>query len=225
VSYSYYEVYTNAQRAFAGLGFPYGADEDAAYIISWLELLNLNGINLLSGVYPKLDNSFNGSLTNNKLVDQIDLQNRSCLMVGPGLVDFLIFNVNKNQKINIELINCPDPIFLIPLLYRSIKKNIFSKIINDENILAIIGKEKLFINPKIEKNKNSKIYINFSKKEFEESSKKDFINYTTIKKNLSLGLNPDEKDWNIVSNLAFRTYVPESETSREKGAGGGDAND
>ena len=32
MTYSYYEVYTNAQRAFSGLGFPYGADEDAAYI-------------------------------------------------------------------------------------------------------------------------------------------------------------------------------------------------
>ena len=44
MSYSYYEVYTNTQRAFAGIGFPYGADEDAAYIITWLELYNLKGI-------------------------------------------------------------------------------------------------------------------------------------------------------------------------------------
>ena len=44
MSYSYYEVYTNAQRAFSGLGFPYGADEDAAYIISWLEAFELEGI-------------------------------------------------------------------------------------------------------------------------------------------------------------------------------------
>ena len=225
MSYSYYEIYTNAQRAFAGLGFPYGADEDAAYIISWLELFNLNGINLLSETYPKLDNSFNGSLTDNKLVDQIDLQNRSCLMVGPGLVDLMIFNTNKNQKIKIELINCLDPIFLIPLLYRSMEKNIFSKINNDESVLAIISKEKIFIDPKIQNNKCSKISINFSKKEFQISNSKNFVDYTAIKKNLSLGLNPNEKDWGIVSNLAFRTYVPESETSREKGAGGGDAND
>ena len=36
VSYSYYEVYTNTQRAFSGLGFSYGSDEDAAFITTWL---------------------------------------------------------------------------------------------------------------------------------------------------------------------------------------------
>ena len=44
MNYSYYEVYTNTLRAFSGMGFPYGADEDAAYIIAWLELINLNGV-------------------------------------------------------------------------------------------------------------------------------------------------------------------------------------
>ena len=53
----------------------------------------------------------------------------------------------------------------------------------------------------------------------------NFTNYSTLRKNLSNGLNPNSTDWNIISELAFRTYVPESEESREKGAGGGDAND
>ena len=48
VSYSYYEVYTNSQRAFSGLGFTYGSDEDAAFIITWLELCGLGGIKLLN---------------------------------------------------------------------------------------------------------------------------------------------------------------------------------
>ena len=38
MSFSYYEVYTTSLRAFSSMGFPYGADEDAAYIIAWLEL-------------------------------------------------------------------------------------------------------------------------------------------------------------------------------------------
>ena len=48
VSYSYYEVYTNTQRAFSGLGFTYGSDEDAAFITTWLELCRLDGIRLLT---------------------------------------------------------------------------------------------------------------------------------------------------------------------------------
>ncbi|MDC1047845.1 DUF3726 domain-containing protein, partial [Alphaproteobacteria bacterium] len=83
MSYSYYEVYTNAQRAFSGLGFPFGADEDAAYIVAWLEAFDLNGVNLFSSLYPKLDNSFNGTFENT-IGNKLDLQMRSCLMVGPG---------------------------------------------------------------------------------------------------------------------------------------------
>ena len=51
------------------------------------------------------------------------------------------------------------------------------------------------------------------------------MTYDILNKNLSYGLNPHQSSWDKISALAFRTYVPESETSREKGAGGGDAND
>ena len=225
MSYSYYEVYTNAQRAFSGLGFPYGADEDAAYIISWLEAFNLNGINLFSSLYPKLDKSFNGKFID-KLDDKLDLENRSCLMVGPGLIDYMTFKANKNHEIKIEIINCPDPLFIIPLLYRSMKKNIYSQILDGTNSLAVINKENIFIHPEIKNNKHSNFNINLSKNVFETlDKKKDFMDYLNLKKNVSNGLNPNSMDWNVISELAFRTYVPESETSREKGAGGGDAND
>ena len=70
MSYSYYEVFTNAQRAFSGLGFPYGADEDAAYIISWLEAFELDGIHLFSSIQKKIDSNFNGALDNNKLLQK-----------------------------------------------------------------------------------------------------------------------------------------------------------
>ena len=225
MSYSYYEVYTNAQRAFSGLGFPYGADEDAAYIVAWLEAFDLNGVNLFSSLYSKLDSSFNGSFKNT-IGNKLDLQKRSCLMVGPGLIDYLTFQANKNNEIKIELINCADPLFLIPLLYRSIKKNIFSNIADERNTLAVINKENIFIHPEFKKNKISNLNIILSKKIFKTlDADNNFTNYSTLRKNLSNGLNPNSTDWNTISKLAFRTYVPESEESREKGAGGGDAND
>ena len=51
------------------------------------------------------------------------------------------------------------------------------------------------------------------------------FDYNILNTNISNGLNPDQSSWDEISDLAFRTYVPESEESREKGAGGGDAND
>ena len=225
MSYSYYEVYTNAQRAFSGLGFPYGADEDAAYIISWLEAFELDGFNLFSSIQKKIDNNFDGALENNKLFNKINLKKKSCLMIGPGLIDFLNFHTLKNNEINIEFQNCSDPLFLIPLLYRAIKKNIFSKIINQNKIYAVLGKNKIFIHDDIKNNDCSNFILNMSTNEYQISKEIDSFDYNILNTNISNGLNPDQSSWDEISDLAFRTYVPESEESREKGAGGGDAND
>ena len=225
MSYSYYEVYTNAQRAFSGLGFPYGADEDAAYIISWLEAFELEGFNLFSSIQKKIDNNFNGALENNKLFNKINLEKRSCLMIGPGLIDFLNFHTLKNNEINIEFQNCSDPLFLIPLLYRAIKKNIFSKIINQNKIYAVLGKNKIFIHDDIKNNDCANFVLNLSTNEYQISKEINSLDYNILDTNISNGLNPDQSSWDKISDLAFRTFVPESEESREKGAGGGDAND
>lgn len=225
MSYSYYEVYTNAQRAFSGLGFPYGADEDAAYIISWLEAFELEGFNLFSSVQKKIDSNFNGALDNNKLFNKINLEKRSCLMIGPGLIDFLNFHTLKNNEINIEFQNCSDPLFLIPLLYRAIKKNIFSKIINQNKIYVVLGKNNIFIHDDIKNNDCSDFILNLSTNEYQISKEINSLDYNILNTNISNGLNPDQSSWDEISDLAFRTYVPESEESREKGAGGGDAND
>ena len=225
MSYSYYEVYTNAQRAFSGLGFPYGADEDAAYIISWLEAFELEGFNLFSSIQKKIDSNFNGALKNNKLMNKINLEKRSCLMIGPGLIDFLNFHTLKNNEINIEFQNCSDPLFLIPLLYRAIKKNIFSKIINQNKIYVVLGKNNIFIHDDIKNNDCSDFILNLSTNEYQISKEINSLDYNILNTNISNGLNPDQSSWDEISDLAFRTYVPESEESREKGAGGGDAND
>ena len=225
MSYSYYEVYTNAQRAFSGLGFPYGADEDAAYIISWLEAFELEGFNLFSSIQKKIGNNFNGALENNKLFNKINLEKRSCLMIGPGLIDFLNFHTLKNNEINIEFQNCSDPLFLIPLLYRAIKKNIFSKIINQNKIYVVLGKNNIFIHDDIKNNDCSDFILNLSTNEYQISKEINSLDYNILNTNISNGLNPDQSSWDEISDLAFRTYVPESEESREKGAGGGDAND
>ena len=225
MSYSYYEVYTNAQRAFSGLGFPYGADEDAAYIISWLEAFNLEGIQLFSNVQKKIDGNFNGALGNSKLTHKINLEKRSNLMIGPGLIDLLNCHTLKKNEISIEIQNCSDPLFLIPLLYRGIKKNIFSKIINQNKVYAVLGINEIYINDDLKNNNCLNFHLSLSRKEFQIFDKGESLNYNILNKNLSIGLNPNQSSWDEISDLAFRTYVPESEVSREKGAGGGDAND
>ena len=157
--------------------------------------------------------------------NQINLEKKTCLMIGPGLVDFLNFQTLKNNEVKLEIQNCLDPLFLIPLLYRSIQKNIYSKISNQNKTLTILGKNEIFIHDDIKNNNCPNFSLYLSKSEFQITDKQDFSTYDILNQNLSYGLNPHQSSWDKISALAFRTYVPESETSREKGAGGGDAND
>ena len=149
VSYSYYEVYTNTQRAFSGLGFTYGSDEDAAFITTWLEIFGLDGIKLLKLKIEELDNTFNASIDPSKINDEFDCKNKSFLMIGPGLIDYLVSKIDKRDNFKLTLKNCSDPIFLIPLLYKYAKKNIYSQFLLDQKIDVQITNENIRVNREI----------------------------------------------------------------------------
>ena len=226
VSYSYYEVYTNTQRAFSGLGFSYGSDEDAAFITTWLELCGLNGIKLLNLKIKDLDNSFNANIDPSKINSDFDCNNKSTLMIGPGLIDFLISKVNNNINFKITMKNCDDPIFLIPLLYKYAKKNINSQIISSHKIQTQITDKNIAVNKEIISTTYQEDFdLLLTKNTINEQKLDIHIQSSKINEMLSNGINPDKKSWDQISEIAFRTFVPESEESRSKGAGGGDAND
>ena len=226
VSYSYYEVYTNTQRAFSGLGFSYGSDEEAAFITTWLELCGLNGIKLLNLKIENLDNNFNANIDPSKISSEFDCNNISTLMMGPGLIDFLISKLNYNINFKITLKNCDDPIFLIPLLYKYAKKNINSQIISSHKIQAQITNKNIAVNKEIISTTYQEDFDLLLTKNILNEQKLDIhIQSSKINEMLSNGINPDKKSWDQISDIAFRTFVPESEESRSKGAGGGDAND
>tara|TARA_B100001123_G_C15215497_1_gene989049 strand:+ start:485 stop:1186 length:702 start_codon:yes stop_codon:yes gene_type:complete len=233
VSYSFYEVFTAAQRAFQGMGFPYGADEDAAFIIAWLELNNFQGITLLAKSINTLDKKYNGTIKVRNLNAQIDFQNNSILMKGPGLVDFIKSKIHDKEKISVKIINCKDGILFLPLLYKisknlnSIKLTYFDS--NNEIKNYQINNNEINIDQKKTQNLISKnqisIVINKNSKDFKNFIKKEIISEKIIQKNLSRSLTPEMNAWEKISKIADRTFVPESEESRNKGAGGGDDND
>ena len=95
MSFSYYEIYVTCLRAFTAIGFTYGADEDAAYIVTWLELNKFDGIKNFAKLYKKINNKFNGNFKNINL----ELKNRDCLIktIVDGIQDGLdLPDINKN---------------------------------------------------------------------------------------------------------------------------------
>ena len=147
-------------------------------------------------------------------------------MIGPGLIDFLISKVNNNINFKITMKNCDDPIFLIPLLYKYAKKNINSQIISSHKIQAQITNKNIAVNKEIISTTYQEDFDLLLTKNIINERKLDIhIQSSKINEMLSNGINPDKKSWDQISDIAFRTFVPESEESRSKGAGGGDAND
>ena len=232
MSYSYYEVYTNSLRALSGMGFPYGADEDAAFIIAWLELNNFQGIKLLAKSSTLLDKKYNGVINLKKNECKIDLQGSSVLMKGPGIIDYFKSKIKSNNDIELIIENCKEPLCFLPLLYKISNEVFFSSLIyykKNKKTSCLIKKNSIKISSVYKKDnvKKNKVKIFFSNKIKTSSlfNIEKIITSDTIKKNLSKSLKPNIKDWEKVEKIAFRTYVPESEHSRLKGAGGGDDND
>ena len=217
------------------MGFPYGADEDAAYMVSWLELNILNGVKLLAKTFQNFDNQYEGRINFNDInTTAFDLKNISLLMKGPGLFDYCEAQLQKSNDISVSLINCIDPYYLLPLMFKSSKKINYCRALwgDKERKIVICEAQKNLIQFGTSSNLKIKnidqVELFFSKKNKKMNNFKDItkkITIETMQNNLESALSPENKDWQIISKIAQRTFVPESEESRIKGAGGGDAND
>ena len=111
------------------MGFPYGSDEDAAFIIAWLELNNFQGAILLANLINELDQKYEGKIKINNLKEKINFQNKSILMKGAGLIDFMNAELKNKNKISVKIINCKDGILFLPLLYKTSKNANLNKLI------------------------------------------------------------------------------------------------
>ena len=67
--------------------------------------------------------------------------------------------------------------------------------------------------------------MNNDKEHSKNIIKSEIISQKNIQKNLSKSLTPELDAWARISSMANKTFVPESDESRNKGAGGGDDND
>lgn len=224
------------------MGFPYGVDEDAAFMTTWLELHKLGGIQKLAELSNQLDQQFSGAidLDTIKNNNSIDLLQTSLLMKGPGLFDYFYEKTRKNHYFEVTLENCIDPIFIIPLAERLSKKieSINASWLDDkkkkvgisvsknkiligdiEDSVDILERQALLqfsIDGKDKLSENKKLNIKNIKLEINDAVEQD---------NLEKSLKPHSRHWDILLEYAHKTFVPASDESRIRGAGGGDDND
>ncbi len=224
------------------MGFPYGADEDAAFMTTWLELHKLGGIQKLAELSNQIDNRFNGKINLNdvKSKKSINLYNVSLLMKGPSLIDYLYEETKKNHYLEIVLENCIDPIFIIPLVKRLSKKlkSIKASWLDDKkNKVGIIVSDNKMLIGDVDNSieiLGGQVLLQFSMKNIDKYFGNIILNINNIKHeindaveqdHLEKSLKPHSLHWDIILQYAHKTFVPASDESRKKGAGGGDDND
>ena len=161
MSLSYYEVYITSLRAFTAMGFPYGLNEDGAFMTTWLELHKLDGIKKLSKISNNFKKYFKKkiNLKNLKSNKSINLKKASLLLNGPGLFDYLYEETKKNKYLEVAFHNCIDPIYTIPLAEQIATKLVSIKICwlnkNKNSTCISVTKRRILIGESHEKFRNT----------------------------------------------------------------------
>ena len=193
------EIETTSKRASRAMGFSWGNSEEVGKSVRLLELFSLKGIKNLNEYFKarsakKFDNL---NLIGEK---NISAQYPFCpIILGVSFLD----QVNKLEDIkNIEFKNIAYPLLLIPFLSRSSE---------------IIGKK---LNVRLNENQimlnlNVNISSDLINDEFPKNAANFVVNFFENKDNFT------EEEWDSLYKISEDTFVEESDSLKQVGAGAG----
>lgn len=205
--YSLGEIEAQCKKASKGVGLTWGLAEEAGLIARHLSEFNLPGPDT---VYTNLkfieDNGWEDDLIDLRFIDQI-VKPISGLLLGVALLDQLSTIVNCRTSFKVSVIG---PLAVAGALLRLQNERYFFSL-SWENCHITMDQDGFSVSGK---NFNSKI-AHWLVISIYKSSKKPVFNK---EKNKRLSI----KSWEFLTKMAYKTYVPESATSRLRGAGAGD---
>ncbi len=193
------EIETIVKRASKALGYSWGISEEIGKSIRLLELFSLPGLKHLNEYFVERDNN---KFENLNSISAKNLSRRSPYCPIISGVSFLD-QVSKLEGMKtIEINNVAYPLLFIAFLSRSSE---------------IIGKKiKVKLNEiEIYLNLNVNIYSNLIHKEFPKNVKNIEVNFIENKDNFT------EEEWKNLYKLSEKTFVEESDSLKQVGAGAG----
>ena len=193
------EIDTVSKRASKAAGYSWGIAEEVGKNIRLLEIFGLAGIKNLNDFYKKKrQNKFEN-------LNLINLQNKSTkfqfcpIIAGTSFLD----QIRTLEKLNeIKFEKMAYPLLFLPFVSRA------SEVIGKRLYLKLDNKEFLL-------NFNNNIYSNFLKSEIIELANNVSIKFIN---NLDTFSN---EEWKELYNLSENTFVEESESLKQAGAGAG----
>ena len=193
------EIDTTSKRASRAAGYSWGISEEVGKNIRMLEMFGLPGIKNLNDYYKKKKER---KFENLKLIsaDNKTVKSEFCpIIAGTSFLDQAKFLESLKE---IKFNKIAYPLLFLPFISRA------SEIIGKKLLLKLDEKEFLL-------NFNNNIYSNFLKNEIVEVATNVLVEFVENSDSFS------ERDWKELYKLSEDTFVEETESLKQSGAGAG----
>ena len=193
------EIDTTSKRASRAIGYSWGISEEVGKNIRLLEMFGLPGVKNLNDFYKKKKEQ---QFENLNLIsrDNKTAKFEFCpIIAGTSFLDQIKSLENLNE---IKFEKIAYPLLFLPFVSRA------SEVIGKRLLLKLDEKEFLL-------NFNNNIYSNFLKNEIIKIANVVLIKFLENSDSFS------EKEWNEIYKISEDTFVEESDSSMQKGAGAG----
>ena len=193
------EIDTTSKRASRAIGYSWGISEEVGKNIRLLEMFGLPGVKNLNDFYKKKKEQ---QFENLNLIsrDNKTAKSEFCpIIAGTSFLDQIKSLENLNE---IKFEKIAYPLLFLPFVSRA------SEIIGKRLLLKLDEKEFLL-------NFNNNIYSNFLKNEIIKIANVVLIRFLENSDSFS------EKEWNEIYKISEDTFVEDSDSSMQKGAGAG----
>ena len=236
---SQFEIHRLIQRAMEALGAGYGVDRDAARCVAWLEARGLPGLAAFESDLAQLETGLPVPRIAPRSESEIAIALGGSAIASTGaLLDLAVANTRRSGKALLRLRGCTTPLYLIPAAIEAGLDLPLSLAWSTAlgGVGAIIGEGDvtLYLNPAA---KIDAALLAASIGDVVlavpgvEPAGPDLEAVWTpedlaqrFDESLSRGVGVDPARWRRLDEVAARVQVPASIVSRERGAGGGDAN-
>ena len=193
------EIDTTSKRASRAIGYSWGISEEVGKNIRLLEMFGLPGVKNLNDFYKKKKEQ---KFENLNLISQYNKTSKFefCpIIAGTSFLDQIKSLENLNE---IKFEKIAYPLLFLPFVSRA------SEVIGKRLLLKLDEKEFLL-------NFNNNIYSNFLKNEIIKIANVVLIKFLENSDSFS------EKEWNEIYKISEDTFVEETDSSMQKGAGAG----
>jgi hypothetical protein len=193
------EIDTTSKRASKAAGYSWGISEEVGKNIRLLEMFGLPGVKNLNDFYKKKKEQQFENLNLISKDNKIAKSEFCPIIAGTSFLDQIKSLENLNE---IKFEKIAYPLLFLPFVSRA------SEVIGKRLLLKLDEKEFLL-------NFNNNIYANFLKNEIIKIANVVLIKFLENSDSFS------EKEWNEIYKISEDTFVEESDSSMEKGAGAG----